>query len=98
MGLEKYEGQHVRIITNRNEIFEGYCNHNDKEYNEAEYGINEEGLVLLNYLIIRKSDIKKVIDLEHYKGKYGHYSIPYSYLEEIIVELFLGATSISSAL
>ena len=61
MELKKYDEKLVRIKTNYNEEFEGYCVYNDREYNECEFGINEEALFLQGYIIIKKSEIEEII-------------------------------------
>lgn len=79
MELKKYDEKLVRIKTNYNEEFEGYCIYNDKEYNECEFGINEEALFLQGYIIIKKSEIEEISIIKNY-------SKPYGLAEEIIVE------------
>ena len=78
MKLNKYDNKRVRIIDNFNDIFEGICTHNSREYNFHEFGVDEESLQLLN-VIFYKSNIKKVKEIKEYGGKY-------SKLEEIIAE------------
>lgn len=79
MELKKYDDKIVRIITKNNEIFEGYCVYNNKEYNECEFGIKHDGLHMQGYLIITKNEIKELSIIKDY-------SSPYGLLEEMIVE------------
>lgn len=79
MDLKKYDEKLVRVKTDYNEVFEGYCVYNDREYNEFEFGINEESLFLQGYIIIKKSEIEEISIIKEY-------SSPYGLAEEIIVE------------
>ena len=85
MQLSKYDGQCVQIEDSYGDVFEGYCSHNSADYNEHEFGRNEEGLALPGLLLF-KSDIKKITSLEDHQGPYGKFTSPYGKLEEITVE------------
>lgn len=78
MKLNKYDNKKVRIIDNSNNIFEGRCTYNNREYNYHEFGIDEESLEILNVLFY-KSNIKKVKLIKEYVDRY-------SKLEEIVAE------------
>lgn len=85
MKIDKYNDKCIRITTDYGEVFEGICTHNDKEYMFHEFGVNEEALQFPN-LLVYKSQIKKIENLENINGPYGHFSEPYGRLEEIAVE------------
>lgn len=70
MNLAEYNDQIVRIITVDDEIYDGICSHNEKEYNLLEIGVNEESLQILSYIFFPK-DIKEVILLDTFKDDYG---------------------------
>ena len=78
MSLKKYDNKCIRIIDTDNNIFEGICVFNDKEYNEHEYGRNEESLQILNILFY-ESYIKDIEVLKELKNN------EYGMLEELIV-------------
>ena len=85
MLLKRYDGKCLRITDNYGGVYEGYCYYNSKDYNFHEYGRDEDGLQMLNYLFF-KSDIKKIESLEKHKGPYGKFSECYGQLEREIVE------------
>lgn len=78
MNLKKYDDKLVRITDKFNDVFEGICMYNDKDYTEHEFGKNEESLQLPSMLFY-KSIIKKVEELDKFSGPYGK-------LEELVVE------------
>ena len=79
MNLKKYDNKCVRIIDTDDNIFEGNCTFNSKEYNEHEYGINEDSLQILN-ISFYKSYIKSIEILKELKKD------EYTMLEELIVD------------
>ena len=79
MNLKKYDNKCVQITDRDNKIYEGNCYFNDREYNEHEYGRNEDSLQILN-IIFYKSDIKKIKLI----GKLS--STEYGSLEELIID------------
>lgn len=79
MNLKKYDNKCVRIIDTDDNIFEGNCIFNSKEYNEHEYGINEDSLQILN-ISFYKSYIKSIEILKELKKD------EYTMLEELIVD------------
>ena len=85
MRLSKFDGQCVQIEDSLGDLYEGYCSYNSAEYNEHEFGNDEEGLELPGMLFY-KSDIRKVTSLEDHQGSYGKFTSSYGKLEEIIVE------------
>ncbi len=70
MKLSKYDNKLVKITTAEDEIFEGICSYDSEEYNEIEYGNNEESLDIL-CLKFYKSDIKNVSIIDDFSSKYG---------------------------
>ena len=78
MNLKKYDNKCVRIIDTDDNIFEGNCIFNSKEYNEHEYGMNEDSLQILN-ISFYKSYIKSIEILKKLKKD------EYTMLEELIV-------------
>jgi hypothetical protein len=79
MNLKKFDNKCVQITDTDNKIYEGNCYFNDKEYNEHEYGRNEDSLQILN-IIFYKSDIKKIKLIENLS------STDYGNLEELIID------------
>ena len=80
MNLRKYDNKCVRIIAIDDKYYDGICSFNSREYNEHEYGKEEESLQILN-IIFYKSFIKKIEELEHFSNT------EYGALEELIVDL-----------
>ena len=78
MNLVKYHGKLVRITDMDNNQYEGICSHNNEEFNECEYGINEESLDII-CIKFYKFNIKKVEIINNFSKEYGD-------LEELIVE------------
>lgn len=74
MKLRCYDNKLVCI----NDVYEGYATYNSKDYNFHEYGRNEDGLEIFNFLFFR-SDIKSIKPLKDF-------SKPYSKIEELIAE------------
>ncbi len=77
MKLNKYDQKLVRITSTDN-VYEGYALYNSSEYNEHEYGVNEDSLELLDILFY-KSYIKKVEEIDSFSDDYGP-------LEELILD------------
>lgn len=78
MNLKKYDNKCVRIIDTDDNIFEGNCIFNSREYNEHEYGMNEDSLQILN-ISFYKSYIKSIEILKELRKD------EYTMLEELIV-------------
>lgn len=76
MNLKKFDNKKVKIIDNFNDEYEGICTYSNKEYNLHEFGINDEGLAILN-VIFYKDNIKNVKKIDKYSNDYGK-------LEELI--------------
>ncbi len=81
MDLRPFEGKHVRVTDKFGSIYEGICSHNSADYDEHEFGVNEEALQFPG-LVIWKSLIVSVESLEDVDGPYGHFSAPYGEVEE----------------
>ena len=77
MNLSKYDKKLVRITDKFNDIYEGICYYNSFEYNEHEYGVNEDSLEILQFSFY-ESIIKKVEEIDSI-DKYG-------YIEKLIIE------------
>ena len=72
MNIKKYDNKCVKIIDTSNKIYEGICSYNSSEYNNHEYGKNEESIKILN-IIFYKSDIKKIeINNNFSSNRYGN--------------------------
>lgn len=78
MALAKYDNKLIRITDTDNNQYEGICSHSNTEFNECEYGTNEESLDIL-CIKFYKSNIKKVEIIERFSSDYGK-------LEELIVD------------
>lgn len=78
MNLKKYDNKLVRIVDVDKNIFEGYCDYNNEEYNECIYGRNEEGLKVSCFLFYKR-DIKEIAIIDEFTG-------PYTSLETMVVE------------
>ena len=85
MNLKKYDGKCVRLEDTEGNVFEGICCHNDHEYNDHEFGRDEECLQIVNFLFF-KGDIKKIESLEHHRGPYGKFSSAFGLIEEMNVK------------
>lgn len=66
MDLSAFDDQCVRVTLKDGSVFEGACQYNCAEFNEAELGLDEDGLEIAHRLFLR-SEIEKVeqIDENH---------------------------------
>ena len=78
MNITKYDDKLVRITDKDNNQYEGICYYNNKDFNDCEYGRNEESLDI-TCIKFYKSFIKKVEIINSFSNEYGK-------LEELIVE------------
>jgi hypothetical protein len=78
MNLTKYDDKLVRITDKDNNQYEGICYYNNKDFNDCEYGRNEESLDI-TCIKFYKSFIKKVEIINSFSNEYGK-------LEELIAE------------
>ena len=85
MDLKQYDGKCVRIIDAEGNVFDGICRYDYAEYNEAEWGRNEDCLRIEGFLFFQ-GDIQSVESLEEHEGPYGRFLDPYGKLEEMTVE------------
>ena len=70
MDLIKYDDKLVRITDFDNNQYEGICSYNNEEFNECEYGENEESLDIA-CIKFYKSNIKKVKIIDDFSKEYG---------------------------
>ncbi len=85
MNIAKYNDKCIRLEDIFGNIYEGIAVHNNIDFNECEYGINEES-IQLGCIMFRKSCIKKIESLENHKGPFGKFSNKYGKLEEDIID------------
>ena len=78
MNITKYDDKLVRITDKDNNQYEGICYYNNKDFNDCEYGRNEESLDI-TCIKFYKSFIKKVEIINSFSNEYGK-------LEELIAE------------
>ncbi len=78
MKLSSFEGKRVQITDKLGEVFEGICKHNSRDYNDSEFGRNDESLQILYYNFY-KHMIKDVKEIDNYTSDH-------SKLEEYILE------------
>ena len=82
MDLSQFDDKHVRITLADGCVYEGICMYNGEEYNECEWGKDEDGLQFPGMLIGR-SEIASVENLEEKEdGPWGKFSEPFGRLEE----------------
>ena len=79
MNLKEYDNKCVRITDIDDSTFEGICSFNNKEFNECEYGRNEDSLDILN-IKFYKPFIKEVEVIKDFNNK------EYGNLEELIID------------
>lgn len=85
MGIDRFDGKCVRIVTSSGEVFEGVASYESREYAFHEYGRDEEALQLAP-IVFYKQDIASVTSLEDVEGPFGHYSEEYGLLEKKCLE------------
>ena len=78
MKLSKYDNKLIRIQDTLDDIYEGIGEYLSREYNEHEYGRDEESLKI-TYVLFFTSDIKKIEIIKDFSNKYGK-------LEEVVVD------------
>ena len=87
MNLIKYDNKLVRITDINNDQYEGICSYNNEEFNECEYGTNEESLDII-CIKFYKSDIKKVEIIDKFSKDYSKFEesiIEYDLIDEVFV-------------
>lgn len=70
MNLEDLDNKRVRIHCIDGNSYEGIANFFSDEYNEMEYGNNEDSIQLLN-MIFYKNDITNIELLDKFSNSYG---------------------------
>ena len=70
MKLSGFDGKRVRLTAAWGETYEGVCAYNGREYNEFEFGRDEEGVALPGFIFFKK-DIRKIKELDAFTGRYG---------------------------
>lgn len=78
MNLKKFDNKLVRITDVDNNQYEGICSYYNEEFNECEYGTNEESLDI-TCIKFYKSNIKKVEIIKEFSKEHGK-------LEELIID------------
>ena len=78
--LRRFDGKCVRITDSLGDVFEGGCDHLSPDYCMHEFGRDEEGLQMLNF-IFYKDNIAAIEILEDRGGPWGCFSGPYGTLE-----------------
>lgn len=78
MKLNKLDNKLIKLTTTDDEIFEGICTYNSREYSYHEFGTDEECIQIINILFY-KSYIKTIEVIDEFTTKYTK-------LEELIVE------------
>ena len=78
MNLRNFDNKIIRLEDIFGDVYEGICMFNDREYNEHEYGKDEDSLQM-SYIMFFKSTIKKVEVIDDFTDKYG-------YLEEVVFD------------
>ena len=78
MNLNKYDNKKVRLKTIYGDTFEGISYFYSHDYNEHEYGVDEES-IHMSHIMIYKSQIKKIEQIQDFSSDYGE-------LEEAVIE------------
>lgn len=82
MSLSQYDGQCLRITDTFGVAYEGVCRYNSAEYNEHEFGRDEECLQMV-YMLFYTDDIVELTSLEGRTGPHGRFSKRYGALERM---------------
>ena len=78
MKLDKYDNKIIRLETIYGDTFEGIGYFYSKEYNEHEYGVDEDSIVM-SHIMSYESQIKSIEEINEFSKSYGK-------LEEIVIE------------
>ena len=81
----RFDGKCVRLEDIYGHVYEGVCVHDSADYCLHEFGVDEEALQFMHFLVY-KSQIREIVSLEERTGPYGRYSAPFGELEELTVE------------
>ena len=76
--LDKFDNKIIRLETIYGDTFEGIGYFYGKEYNEHEYGVDEDSIVM-SHIMTYESQIKSIEEIKEFSSNYGK-------LEEIVIE------------
>ena len=85
MKLSRFDGLCVQITDRFSDVYEGICCYHSSEYNEHEFGRNEEGVEIAHFLFF-KSDISRIISLEDHTGPCGKFTSPFGKIETLTAD------------
>ena len=85
MKLSKFDNKFVSFTDENNDLIEGYCVYNSKDYTYHEYGVNEES-IKIEYIIFYKWQINNIKELKDNNTPYSPFTGPYGSLEKIIID------------
>lgn len=78
MTIKKYDGKIIKLETIYGNVFEGIGYFYSDEYNNHEFGVNEDS-IQMSHFVIYKSQIKSIKIIKEFSNNYGE-------LEEKIIE------------
>lgn len=81
MDLKQYDGKPVRITDSDGGVFEAIADYFSPDYSEHEFGREQEGLQLVNWLFY-EDYIESIEVLEDRGGPWGPFSEPFGAIEE----------------
>ena len=88
MNLKKYDNKLVRITDIDDNQYEGICSYSNEEFNECEYGTDEESLDI-TCIKFYKSNIKNVETIKTFSDEYGELEeLIASFGDDLIEEVF----------
>ena len=88
MNLKKYDNKLVRITDIDDNQYEGICTYNNEEFNECEFGTDEESLDII-CIKFYKSNIKNVEIIKEFSREYGELEeLITSFGDDLIEEVF----------
>jgi len=76
--LNKYDNKKIKLETIYGDTFEGIGYFYSREYNEHEYGVDEDSIVM-SHIMTYESQIKNIEEIDGFSTDYGR-------LEEIVIE------------
>ena len=88
MNLKKYDNKLVRITDIDDNQYEGICAYSNEEFNECEFGTDEESLDII-CIKFYKSNIKNVEIIKEFSSEYGQLEeLITSFGDDLIEEVF----------
>ena len=66
----RFDGKLVSLTDTDGGVYEGYCSYNSAEYNEHEFGVDEDG-VQIGYMLFYRKYIRKIKVIEDFSEDYG---------------------------